>query len=183
MESLKDSLRVAERAVTQNIFQPKQALYRNLPVLFGEGNGEHNVNMHQSQSSSNINLTSSYQTKTANQFLTQGFDLGMLSFMPQNSPILTQDLIVAISRQQEAIRQSLAYYTCTMQTKLVARDRSQKSGLKLSDCLYINEFTIHYIMCTADTVEVPPMAALPPAQTQTIVPRWWTQSSSRPLTW
>ncbi len=32
-----DSLRIAERAVTQNIFQPKQALYRNLPVLFGKG--------------------------------------------------------------------------------------------------------------------------------------------------
>lgn len=35
LESLKDSLCIAERVVTQNIFQPKQALYRNLPPMIG----------------------------------------------------------------------------------------------------------------------------------------------------
>ena len=35
LESLKDSLRIAERAVVQNVYQPKQALYRKAPVLKG----------------------------------------------------------------------------------------------------------------------------------------------------
>ena len=35
-ESLMDNLRIAERAVTQNVYQSKQARYRNLPVLPGE---------------------------------------------------------------------------------------------------------------------------------------------------
>lgn len=37
-DNLKNSLRIAERIVTQNTYQPKQALYRDLPVLLGEGN-------------------------------------------------------------------------------------------------------------------------------------------------
>ena len=36
LESLKDSLRTAERAVIQNVFQQKQALYRKVPILNGE---------------------------------------------------------------------------------------------------------------------------------------------------
>lgn len=36
MDSLKDNLRIVERAVTQNIFQQKQAKYRDLPVLSGK---------------------------------------------------------------------------------------------------------------------------------------------------
>ena len=35
-ESLMDNLRIAERAVTQNVYQSKQARYRDLPVLPGE---------------------------------------------------------------------------------------------------------------------------------------------------
>ena len=35
LESLKDSLRIAERAVIQNIYQPKQAMYRKEQVLKG----------------------------------------------------------------------------------------------------------------------------------------------------
>ena len=35
LESLKDSLRTAERAVIQNVYQPKQALYRKAPILKG----------------------------------------------------------------------------------------------------------------------------------------------------
>ena len=35
LESLKDSLRTAERAVIQNVYQQKQALYRKEPVLKG----------------------------------------------------------------------------------------------------------------------------------------------------
>ncbi len=42
LESLKDSLRVVERAVTQNYFQPKQALYRDFPVLHSEGDKQTN---------------------------------------------------------------------------------------------------------------------------------------------
>ena len=37
LDKLKDTLRIAERAITENIFQPKQALYRNLPILQGTG--------------------------------------------------------------------------------------------------------------------------------------------------
>ena len=33
LESLKDKLRIIERAVTQNIYQNKQARYRELPIL------------------------------------------------------------------------------------------------------------------------------------------------------
>ena len=36
LDSLKDNLRIAERAITQNIFQQKQAKYRDLPVLSGK---------------------------------------------------------------------------------------------------------------------------------------------------
>ena len=36
IDSLKDNLRIVERAVTQNIFQQKQAKYRDLPVLSGK---------------------------------------------------------------------------------------------------------------------------------------------------
>lgn len=35
LESLRDSLRVVERAVTENIYQNKQAKYRDLPILPG----------------------------------------------------------------------------------------------------------------------------------------------------
>ena len=35
MESLKNNLRIMERAVTQNLFQRKQAMYRELPLLIG----------------------------------------------------------------------------------------------------------------------------------------------------
>ena len=35
LESLKDSLRIAERVVIQNIFQPKQALYRKVDPILG----------------------------------------------------------------------------------------------------------------------------------------------------
>ena len=35
VESLKDSLQTAERAVIQNVYQQKQALYRNETVLKG----------------------------------------------------------------------------------------------------------------------------------------------------
>ena len=35
-ESLIDNLRIVERAVTQNVYQNKQARYRNLPVLPGK---------------------------------------------------------------------------------------------------------------------------------------------------
>ena len=33
LDALKDSLLIMERAVTHNVYQPKQALYRNLPVI------------------------------------------------------------------------------------------------------------------------------------------------------
>ena len=35
-DSLSDNLRIVERAVTQNVYQNKQARYRNLPVLPGD---------------------------------------------------------------------------------------------------------------------------------------------------